>query len=189
MEAAFNFKIVDIFFLILCLRVVYSAVAAKTVREFFKVAGLLLGMLLAFHFYSFLGKKGSNIPFISAQYLDLISFLVIFFSVRSTFGCLGLIVSLLVKKKEETPRQKWVLLASGGLRSVLLASVFIFSLQLSPLDSKYFINSFSYNICKNFAPGTYLFLTKLLFENKEGVLKPNEDVQKRYESLQKSPDA
>jgi Colicin V production protein len=181
METEFHFKVIDVLFLILCLRVIYSAITAKLLREFFKVIGLILGMLFAFHFYFFLGQKSANIPFINVEYLNFISFIFIFFSIRSTIGLIGMIVSFLGKKKEVASKEKWVLLASGGLRTVLLTSIILFSLNMSPLDSKYFVNSFSYKICRNFAPETYLFLAKMVSKSKTGF-KPNEDVQKQHGS-------
>jgi hypothetical protein len=179
MGMPFQVQLIDVFSLILSLRVIYSAVTAKIVREFWKVMGLLLGMLAAFHFYSFLSEKGADIPFLNARYLNLFSFLTIFLSLRALFGFVGLITSLFFKK-EEASGQKWVALASGCFRSITLISVMLFILQLSPLDPKHYINSFSYKVCNRVGPETYLFLMKAFPDQEAEYFKVNEDFYQQY---------
>jgi len=156
MEVAVNADLIDLFFLILCLRVIYISIAKGVVCEGFKIAGLLLGAFFAFQFHSFYEASNFKVAFLNNKYLEFISFASIFLSVNGIFSLLRLIVTSLFKRKDIPLGERWALLFVGGARAAFLLSLIIFLLHLSPLDSKYFTQSISYGMFKGVAPRYYL---------------------------------
>ena len=159
-------SLIDLFFLILCLGTIYVSILKGFLCEMFKITGLLLGALFAFHYYPFISTKISGkISFLNPKLLYLITFFSIFFSVRMVFTFLRLIVAALFKKKyvldEKSYSDKLFLVFVGGVRGAFFSSVIFFVLFLSPMDGKYFNKGISYNLFKNFAPKSYLVILTL----------------------------
>jgi len=173
---------IDVFFLILCLRVIYSAIARGIVCEGFKIASLVASSLCALHWYGFLDAYAERTAFLNKQYLDFISFLVIFFSIHAIFSLARLIATSLFKRKEIPIKERWVLLFVGSSRAVLLSSVILFMLHLSPLDPQYFAQGISSRIFKNIAPKFYLVALQVVIGAGDGQSLINKEVQEYYET-------
>lgn len=175
-------NLIDLFFLILFLRIVYIAITRGTLCESFKLAGLLIGGLLAFHFYNSFGQKlGSKIAFLSKGHLSFVSFLLIFSCVILIFILFRLIVTSFFKVNEISFPERWLLFVMGAFRATFLISVIFFIYFLFPAHSKYPSKSISYNLCKNFAPKIYAAAFKAFGSfNKE--FKLNEEVESYHES-------
>lgn len=186
MEITARAALIDLFFLILCLRIIYISVSKGALQEIFKVVGLLLSSLFAFHFYSFLGDSISNkITILSKDHLYFISFLVIFFGIGAIFNLLRLIIALLFKReKEEVSRQeRWVGLFIGGFRAAYLSSIILFLLYLSPLNWHFFNDTISYKVFKNIAPKVYL-LSFNAYSKFYTEAQVNKEVEEYYEIKQ-----
>jgi len=174
MEVTFKADFIDLFFLILCLRVVYISVSRGLVSENFKVAGIFFSSFFAFQYFASLGDVLQNrVLFLNTEYLYLASFILIFFVTNAVFSLARLIATFLYKKRESTVSENWLLFFIGVFRAAFLSSVIIFALRLSPLDSKYFSNSISSNIFGGIAPNIYFVsLDAYSLINPEAVSNP-----------------
>jgi len=187
MEISGSQTFIDLFFLILCLRVVYISISRGIVSESFKLTGLLLGAFLAFHYYySFADKISDKIHFLSREYFLLFSFLLIFLGIRLIFTLARLIVTFFFKKEESAFKERVVLFFLGVFRASLIGSVIIFSLHLSPFDSKRFHHSLSYSLLKNFGPKIYLMTFKV-YDKISFKMVVNKEVVKYYEAKKSLP--
>lgn len=182
MEISGSQAFIDLFFLILCLRVAYISITRGIICESFKILGLLSGAFFAFHYYSALGEGiSSKIHFLSKEYCLLFSFLLIFLGIRSIFTLSRLIVTFFFKKKESCFKEGVALFFLGILRASLIGSILLFLLHLSPLDSKCFSHSISYSIFRNIGPKIYLMVFKGYNKvNSKAVA--NKEVVKYYET-------
>jgi len=172
---------IDLFFLILCLVTIYVSISKGLLCEMFKITGLLLGALCAFHYYPFISTKLSGkTSFIQPKLLYLITFFSIFFSVRMVFTFLRLIVVAFFKKKyvldEKSYGDKLFLVFVGGVRGAFFSSVIFFILFLSPMDGKYFNKGIFYSMFKNFAPESY-FAIATLYSKFNPQIELNEEVR------------
>jgi len=158
MEIFERVRFIDLFFLILCLRIIYISILKGLVCEGFKVAGLLVGSLLAFQYYPFLTGKITNLRILSlnTNYISFICFLAILLGVGIVFSLLRLVVTILLKDREISVAERRLLFFIGGFRAAFLASVIIFLLHLSPLNSQYFSKGMSHGAFKKIAPKIYL---------------------------------
>ncbi len=182
MEVSGISALIDIFFLILCLRVIYIAVSRGIPSESFKLAGLLIGSFLAFAYYPYVGKViNDKIPILKKEYFHFVSFFFILLGVVIVFSLARLITAILFKREKIPYKERWVALIMGVLRFCLLSSVILFILHLSPLKPKHLNESITYGILKNVAPKYYLVTHKIyeLFEPK-AIL--NEEVRDYYET-------
>jgi len=182
MEISGSQTFIDLFFLILCLRVVYISISRGIVSESFKLIGLLLGAFFAFHYYySFADKISDKIHFLSREYFLLFSFLLIFLGIRLIFTLARLIVTFFFKKEEVAFKERVALFFLGALRASLIGSVILFSLHLSPLGSKRFQHSASYILFKNIGPKIYLMAFKV-YDKINFKIVINKEVVKYYEA-------
>ena len=187
MEVIFKAEFIDLFFLILCLRVIYISISRGLISENFKIVGILFSSFFAFQYFAFLGDVLRNkVLFLNVEYLYLASFVLIFFAIYTVFGLMRLIATLLCRKRESSIGKNWLLLFMGGFRAVFLSSVIIFVLCLSPLDSKHFRNSISFNLFSNVAPKIY-FVSLGVYNliNPEAVLNPKVEEYVNLKSLNK----
>ena len=175
-------NLIDFFFLLLCLRVVYSAIARGIVSEAFKMAGLLTGAFFAFHYHSFVRDTFTNISFLNQQYVDFLSFIAIFVSVTTLFGIARLIVTLLFKRKDISSRERWAMLFVGTARAIFLTSIMLFALYLSPLNNENIVNCLSFRLFKNVAPRTYLMMSHLYRHPGVSEITTNKEVEEYHET-------
>ncbi|MCF7887380.1 MAG: CvpA family protein [Candidatus Omnitrophica bacterium] len=162
MDIAGRPGIIDIFFLILFLRIVYVAASRGALREACKLIGLISASLFAFHFYPNLAEIiRAEISFINSNYLYSVSFFLIFIAIKIIFSLLNLIISLFLPKAEISAKERMVLLAVGAFRGFFLFSTIFFLLSLSSFKPDYVKNSLFYNFSKRIAPSFYLISAKI----------------------------
>ncbi len=183
MEISESQNLIDLVFLILCLRVIYISISRGIVSESFKLAGLLLGSFFAFHYYSSLADK---IPFLSREYSLLLSFLLILLWIRLIFTLSRLIVTFFFKKGEVYFTEGVMLFFLGAFRASLIGSIIFFSLYLSPLDSKHFCHNISYSISKNVGPKIYLVAFQV-YDKFSSKIVVNKEVEEYYEAEKPLP--
>lgn len=187
MEIIEKLELIDLFFLILCLRISYIAVSGGILKEILKILGLLCGSILAFHYYPFLAIRIED-KFLFLSFLRqkersfcFVSYLLIFVATLIVISLLRGIVIYFFKKEKISIKEKLSSLFAGLLRFVFLASIIIFFFYLTSLHPKYYSNSVSYRVFKNIAPQTYLVFFK--FYNKfDSQIKINKEVEEYYET-------
>lgn len=171
--------LVDLFFLILILRVVYIAISKGVLCEIFKAAGLLIASIFSFHYYYILGDYiGKRVSFLNKEYLYFTCFLLILISIWAIFSLLRTIATLLVAKdKEVSFPQRWVSAFIGWGRAIFFSSVVVFLFQQVPFDQKIFKKTISYGMFKKIAPKIYL-VTLNLYQKINPKVKVNNEVVK-----------
>lgn len=174
--------IIDIFFLILCLRIGYIAVSRGIVCEGFKFISVLIAGLSSLHWYKFLNVYTERIPFLNKQYLDFISFLAIFFSIHTIISLVRSIVTSLFKRKEIPVKERWVSLFLGIVRAVFLSSLILFMAHLSSRGSPHLAQSRALPIFKNIAPKVYLVVAGALSGVGDEKSTLNKEVRAYYET-------
>ena len=178
---------IDLFFLILCLRIIYITITRGVLRESFKLAGLLIGSLCAFHFYnSFAQSLGSKIAFLNKDHLSFISFLLIFGCIVLVFILFRMIVTSFFKTNEISFSERWLLAVLGVFRTIFLLSIIFFIYFLFPTHSKYPYKSISYRVCKNLAPKIYLASFRA-FNSFGKDIKLNKEVELYHEAKKVLP--
>jgi len=158
MELIDKFHIIDIFFLIIFLRIVFIAFSRGLLNEFIKLIGLSFASFFSFQYYSlFLGEVFGKEPFsFNQEHLNLISFLIIFFVVVFIFFLLRRAVVPFLKQKKYSLWEKGLASLLGCCRALFSVSIIIFILWLSPFSFKGVFKSFSYKKFKSIAPLSYL---------------------------------
>jgi len=159
MEVSWGTTAIDIFFLLLCLGIVYSAVSRGIVHEFFKLTGLLFAIFFAFHYYPLLGKSLENrVSVVNANYAQAVSFLVIFAGITIVFNLARLIVTFLFRREHIALAERWLSLCTGLIRAALTISVLFFLAHLAGHGSDRLPRTISYKVFKTVAPHAYLAL-------------------------------
>jgi membrane protein required for colicin V production len=179
-------EIIDIFFLILFLRIVYVAASKGVLKEACKLIGLIVAAFFAFHFYPNSAEIiRTKISFINSNYLYSVSFFLIFIVIRIIFSLLNLIISLFLPKAEISAKKRLVLLAVGVFRGLLLFSTIFFLFNLASFKPDYVKNSLLYNFSKRIAPKFYLITAKI-FKEFNKTLTINEEVEDYLKQKQPS---
>lgn len=181
MQIIGSIKLIDIFFITLCLRISYIAASRGIIKEIFKITGNLTGAFFAFHYYSFLAQKiEGKISFLNGDSIRFLSFFFIFLGCVFFSAFLSKFINLFFKREEIPLEEKLITLLMGIFRFIFFASIFIFSLALLPIDRVNYQESVSYRIFRNVAPWIYLggveFYSRV---NKKVTV--NEEVKKYYE--------
>lgn len=156
---------VDIFILILIIRITYIGIKRGLVTELFKILGTILSIFLSMHYYPKLGNFIHERSPLPLGFADFISFLALVIMGHLFFLMLRTTFLLLVRIEPQNILNKWGGLILGILRGLLAVSLFISILCLSTI--KYFEKSakrsFSSNYLSKIAPKTYEFLFDNLF--------------------------
>lgn len=172
--------LIDLFFLIICLRIFYISISRGFLSESFKILGLLSGSFFAFQYYFFIGGiLSKRIPFLHPESFYFIAFLLILLGIGIIFSFLRIIVTFLFKKKERSFTEKGLSFLIGGLRASFFISVIIFLLHLLPFNSLYFRHTLSYDIFKNIAPKFYL-VSFNLYKKIIPIATLNKEVEEYY---------
>lgn len=194
MELIDRANIIDLFFLILCLRVVYAAMVRGYICEIFKLISLLTASFLAFQYYaSFADSIAKNLSFLNGKYIYFLSFLMISGTTTLAFSLLRLIVLFLARseKPEETRRKaKWVLFFAGAARAAYSSSIILFVIYLSGLNPLNYQHSLSFTAFSKIAPKIYLESFKLAagkIEKKNDNIAVNKEVEEYYEAERSVP--
>ncbi|MCX5706293.1 MAG: CvpA family protein [Candidatus Omnitrophica bacterium] len=159
-----QFKWLDIFILILVVRVCYVSIKTGFPVEIFKFLGTLSAIYASLHYYTltsdFIRQRLPLEAKMPLEFLDFVMFLLlaaaayfIFFLLRTTFY-------RLIKIEAVSTLNKWGGLVLGIARSVLLAGLVIFLLSISSVD--YLKNSVKHSYLGvrffKVAPATYSWL-------------------------------
>lgn len=177
MDRFTGFGLIDIFFLILCLRISYTAVSKGILVEILKTIALFIGSVFTFQFYPFLaGKFKAKISFLSDDILNFLTFLALFSIVLLILNLTIKIFDTLFKRKEISFAERLSALLVGLFRFVFLASVLSFPLYFFP-STPAFCKGASPEIFKTIAPKIYSVATDI-FNKFYPDLPVNADVKK-----------
>jgi len=155
-----QFNWVDIFIIILLIRICYIAIKNGFIAELFKISGTILAIYLSFHYYTYLSDIVRQ-RFISQKLsLDFLDFLC--FTFLAVLGYLVLVLlrqvfSYLIKMEALPQLNRWGGLALGVIRGFLLSSLIIFILLISSITylKNSVIDSYSGRRLFKIAPATY----------------------------------
>ena len=182
MEILKSVTVIDFIFIILCLRILYTAVTRGLVSESLRFLGSLLAAIFAFQFYS-LGAEWVAVilPFVKGKALSVVSFLIIFVSVKVVFSLLAGIIGAFFGREYTSVVERWFSLLIGGVRFAVIGSVCVYVLFLSSLDPSLYAGSPTARICKKVAPAFYLGFMDL-YRKVHPTAVINEEVQTYYET-------
>jgi len=154
---------VDVFFVILLIRICYVAIKNGFPVELFKLLGTLSAVYLSLHYYIIfpdyiVGRIGAkNIPL---EYLTFFSFILLAILGYLIFMILSKIFSRFIQMEAVPTLNKWGSLILSIMRSFLLVSLLIFIFVIAPWG--YFRNSinnaYSGKRLFKIAPTTYTWL-------------------------------
>lgn len=185
-----QFNWVDIFFVILLIRITYVALKNGFSAELFRLLGTILAIYLSLHYYiSFsdyiIGRSGTNnIP---AEYLTFSAFVFLVILGYAIFLLLGRVFSRFIQMEAVPNLNKWGSLILGIIRSFLLMSLIIFILVVAPLG--YFRdsvnNSYSGKRLFKIAPSTYAWMWNSIMSKFRTQEKFNETILQVQKTLTK----
>lgn len=155
-----QFNWLDIFILILLIRICYVALKNGFSVELFKLFGLLFAAYVSMHYYSvFSGflRKGFLFKNLSYKTIRFFSFFALAVSGNFIFIILRGIFCRFIKMEAAPALNKWGGFILGIARATLLLSLIIFILIISPVGyARYSVrNSYSAKYFFNAAPAVY----------------------------------
>ena len=158
-----EFNWVDLFFVILLIRICYVASKYGFSVELFKFLGTLSGVYLSLHYYLIFSDylvKRIGLKNVSIEYLTFSSFVALAILGYLIFVLLRKVFSRFIHMEAVSGLEKWGSLILGIARSFLLISLIIFIFLIAP--GGYFRNSVN-NSCSSrrlfkIAPATYTCL-------------------------------
>ena len=165
-----QFNWLDVFIVILLIRICYIAFSSGFTIEFFKLVGTLAAIYLPMHYYTqlsdwavrFLPLPKDNVPL---EFIDFVCFLLLAVTGYCIFMAVRVVFYRFIQLKAVPNLNMWGGLILGAARGFLLAGLITFMLVISSISylKKSAINSYSSKYLLNVAPGTYSFLWKGLF--------------------------
>jgi len=155
-----QFNWVDIFVVVILIRVCWAAVKGGFLAEFFKILGTIAAIYLALHYYTGLSDSiGERIPFknVPLDFLDFVFFIVLAITGYLLFVVLRQAILKFINMEPIAQLNKWGGLILGITRAFLLSSLLIFMLLISSISylKNSVINSFSGEYFSKIAPGVY----------------------------------
>ena len=182
MEILKSVTVIDFIFIILCLRILYTAVTRGLVSESLRLLGSVLAAIFAFQFYS-LGAEWVVVilPFVKGKVPSVISFLIIFVSIKVAFSLLAGIIGAFFGREYTSVAERWFSLLIGGVRFAVLGSICVYVLFLSSLNPDVYAGSPMVRVCKKVAPAFYLGFMDL-YQKVHPTAAINEEVQTYYET-------
>jgi len=155
-----QFNWLDIFVIILLLRIGYIAIKTGLPLELFKLLGTIVSVYLSLHYYSvwadFLKARPAlkNIPL---ELLSFVSFIALVILGHAIFILLRSLFLRFLKLEAVANLNKWGGLLLGIARGILLASLIMFILVISNLGypKNSVKNSYSGKYLLRVAPATY----------------------------------
>jgi uncharacterized membrane protein required for colicin V production len=122
----------DVFLLIICIRIGYKGIRTGIFVEGFKLLGTLLGLFLALHYYAGLSKGFkaflSGLP---RGWLDSLAFFLLILAGYMVLFLLRIILSFLVKMEAVNLVNKWGSFFVAMARAVFAGSFIVFFLLIS----------------------------------------------------------
>jgi uncharacterized membrane protein required for colicin V production len=131
-----QFNWVDIFVIILLLRTSYIAVKNGLPAELFKTLGLISATYFSLHYYTFFSGLVDERPLLKsvpAELLNFISFVILALCGYFVFVILRKIFCRFIKVEAVPNLNKWGGFILGIFRVILLISLLIFMLAMSPV--------------------------------------------------------
>lgn len=128
---------VDILVLLVAARVCYIAAKRGFFIELFKLLGTVLGIYLAFHYYTLVSDwvgKRIKIPGMPLDFFDFIFFIILFLLGYAIFILLRETFTHLVKTEVLPKLNAWGGFILGIGRAVLLSSLIIYMLAISSIN-------------------------------------------------------
>lgn len=134
-----QFNWVDIFVIILLLRICYIAVKKGFTFESFKFLGTILAVYLALHYYTvlsdwFRGRLPATEERMPLEFLDFLFFVLLALLGYGIFFLLREALSRFIKMEAVPRLNKWGGLVLGAGRGILLASLVVYVLIISSID-------------------------------------------------------
>lgn len=137
-----QFNWVDIFIVILLIRIFYISIRSGLAIEIFKVAGTVLAIFLSLHHYTNLAdiiKLRLTSEKVPIEFLDFLCFVFLAFLGYLIVALLCKVFSRFIKIEAVPALNKWGGLTLGVVRGFLLSSIVIYVLSISGIS--YFKNS------------------------------------------------
>ena len=155
-----QFNWVDIFVIVILIRVCWAAVKGGFLAELFKILGTISAIYLALHYYIGLSDSiRERIPFknVPLDFLDFVFFIVLAITGYLLFVVLRQATLKFINMEPIAQLNKWGGLILGITRAFLLSSLLIFMLLISSISylKNSVINSFSGEYFSKIAPGVY----------------------------------
>jgi len=131
-DLARQFNWLDVVYLILLIRVCYVAQERGSLVEIFKVLGLLIGILLSFENFNFLGEFIRNQLSIPPELINAVCFVaLLIFGYFISMVFRDLILKFIKRKDKPAPLDKLAALVLGAFRASLIFSLVLLTLRLS----------------------------------------------------------
>lgn len=185
-----QFNWVDIFFVILLIRIGYIARKNGFTRELFKLLGTLAAIYLALHYYIIFPDyiiQNTGVKNIPLEYFTFFSFLVLAILGYLIFVLFSRAFSRFIQMEAVPNLNKWGSLILSIIRGFLLLSLIIFIFVIAPRG--YFRNSVhnSYSGKRLFriAPATYTWIWNSIISKFRPQEKFNEAILEVQTSLTK----
>lgn len=124
---------VDIFVIILLFRIIYIAIRKGLVIEVFKLAGTLTAVFFSFHFFTSLSDfllNKINLKFLSLEFLDFLSFIILALLGYGIFLLLRETLGKLIKMEASPNFSHWGGLFLGVIRAIIFVSLVIFIMAI-----------------------------------------------------------
>ncbi len=172
---------VDVFVVILLIRIVYISVKTGFFTELFKLLGTICAICLAYHQYIKISNFSERfLPFFGASGINLLgffTFLILAFLGYSIFLIIRKVLMLLIKMEPVSLLNRWGAITLGLIRGALFCSMVLFVASISNINclTNSLSRSFSAPGLIKLAPNVYLSLWNSVlfrFMNKQA---PNEE--------------
>jgi len=182
MDFITKLHIIDIIFLILCLRIVYSSLKWGLISEFLRLGGIVAVVLIVLQPKSFSAFSDTlNIGFLAGKvpFAAGLVFLVFIFIASVLFGLLAKCAKLFISEKEVSSFERIFSFFLGLVRFGFISSAVFFGLFLmlgkAGLSERSYINKLTWKIML----GVYLKIAGYFDNGAKGMI--NEEVKRYYE--------
>lgn len=162
METIKGWEAIDLFFLILALRIAYVAQKEGILKESFKTLSLIGSSLLSFHYYPLLSEKLEKELGLPASLFYFISFVTLMLAGVIFFFLLKVTINFFLKWRKEAislPERVGAILI-GGIRFAFASSLIVFAISLLPWKDYRYQGALS--LFKSLSPKVYLTSMKLI---------------------------
>jgi len=187
-----QFNWVDIFIVLLFVRICFVAAKTGIAAEFFKILGTLVGLYLSLHYYTFVSdwfiksilSLEDKVPL---AFLDFVFFVLLAVAGYVVFALVRTAFDRLIKMQAVASLNKWGGFFLGIGRGILLVGMVVFTLAISSISYLRLSAQRSYLGARAFeiAPATYRWMWDVLASKFFPGEKFNDTVREVQESFQK----
>ncbi len=183
-----QFNWLDIFVVIILIRVGYVAIKTGLPVEAFKLLGTVLAIYLSLHYYTGLSeviKQRLGLKEMPLDFLGVICAVLLVLVGYGIFIALRFAFCRFIKVEAVPQLNKWGGFILGSIRGVFLAGLVIFILAISTIDylKASVVNSYSGKYLFQIAPNTYTWFWDNLTSKYAANDKFNKTVQETREGL------